>query len=440
MTNDIRDAILSEARARQGRVYRLDPPPSASDGTIDCSLLVLEVAAAAGMALPPVVRTAEQIRQATVPIGWDEVLPGDLLFFEGTYDVSEAPADDGHVASHIGISLGAGTMRMIDAHERSGPDVAETDISGDYWQDKLFEARRLPGLASTAFPPSNEGPKEAYLRGIDVASHQGAVDWTAVAASGVTFGFTKATGGTWYRNPTFAANWLGIKAAGLVRGAYHYAFELSGASWPGDGPEAEAAYFVAELQRSGGIVPGDLLALDIEDTRVPDDEPLGDWCLRWCREVERLAGVRPFIYTGAWYSQPHRLQDVPTLRAYPLWIAAYQQSLPSVPAPWDRIAIWQHSSTGRVPGISGNVDLNVFDGSRDELLALGKPGAETGVPSEYSVGAGILAAMQARGDGPASDEVYVKANGRDAYSEAFGRSGSRYVWVGGRVIRFDPAA
>lgn len=97
----IRDTILSEARALQGRVYRLDPPPSASDGTIDCSLLVLEVAAAAGVPLPPGVRTAEQIRQATVPIGWDDVLPGDLLFFEGTYDAAGPAGPDGRIAEVV---------------------------------------------------------------------------------------------------------------------------------------------------------------------------------------------------------------------------------------------------------------------------------------------------------------------------------------------------
>ena len=55
---------------------------------------------------------------------------------------------------------------MIDAHERDGADVAETGIGTPYWQSKLFEARRPPGLIGSVSPPSNEGPKTEPLRGI----------------------------------------------------------------------------------------------------------------------------------------------------------------------------------------------------------------------------------------------------------------------------------
>ena len=69
--------------------------------------------------------------------------------------------------------------------------------------------------------------------GVDVASHQGQPNWAQVAASGRTFAFTKATGGSWYRNPTLESNAAGIQAAGLQLGYYHYAFELSGDLFPG---------------------------------------------------------------------------------------------------------------------------------------------------------------------------------------------------------------
>ena len=50
------------------------------------------------------------------------------------------------------------------------------------------------------------------------------------------------------------------------------------------------------------------------------------------------------------------------LSAQPLWIAHYTKDCPRVPAPWTRWSFWQHSKTGRVPGIRGNVDLNVYQG------------------------------------------------------------------------------
>lgn len=362
MTDDVRRRIIEQAKARQGIPYRIDPPPDGINN-LDCSLFVLQVLDSAGVPLKGV-RTAEQIRQATVPVPFDQVAPGDLLFFEHTYDAAGPAGPDGKIASHIGISLGAGTRKMWDANDAKG--VGETNIGTPYWQARIFEARRVPGLAAPAV--------RAYLSGVDVASHQGQPDWRAVAASGVSFAITKATGGTWYTNPTFARNWLEIKAAGMVRGAYHYAFESSGQDLPGDGPEAEADYFCLALERAGGAAPGDLLALDIED----GEGMLGEWCLRWLKRVEQRTRIRPLVYTGAWFAGPHGLAKTPELADYALWLAAYQTAPPAAPAPWDSVAIWQHTDKGSVPGIAGGVDMNRFDGTRADLMALGKAPA-TGV-------------------------------------------------------------
>lgn len=433
---DARATLFAMAQAQVGMRYRLDPPP---DGitTTDCSLFVLQTAKSAGLGAGlEGVRTAEQIRQATVAVSWAGVLPGDLLFFTHTYEPTEPAGPDGETASHVGISLGPGTKQMWDAHQRAGEDVAITDISTDYWQSHLLEARRLTALYLADMPTATVEPPKGLLRGIDVASHQGAIDWPAVAASGIAFGITKASGGTWYTNPTLGANWLGMKAAGVARGAYHFAFETSGQAFPGDGPEAEADYFLTALKRAGGIEAGDILALDIED----GNGPLGDWALRWCRRVESASGVKPIVYTGTWFSVPHGFGNVPALADYPLWLAAYQAAPPSAPAPWTKTTIWQHSDEGRVPGISGNVDLNIFNGTRAQLLALGKGGRVE--QAAYEVGQGILDAMEANADDPATDELFFKHGERDAWSEAYGTSGARYVWLPatGRVYRYDPAA
>lgn len=133
-------AILEVAATRKGTPYALPP-----DGvtTLDCSLYVLRTLADAGVQLPAGIRTAEQIRQACVPVPFDQVRPGDLLFFERTYDCTERPGPDGRCATHVGISLGRGTRRMWDANDARG-DVGITDISTPYWQSRLFEARRPP--------------------------------------------------------------------------------------------------------------------------------------------------------------------------------------------------------------------------------------------------------------------------------------------------------
>lgn len=418
MLDDTRSRILQQARARQGTPYGLPPGP----GQLDCSLFVLQVLDAAGVPLPKAVRTAEQIRQATVPVAFSDVLPGDLLFFEGTYDASGPSGPDGRIASHIGISLGAGTRKMLDANDGRG-NVGETNIGTDYWQSKLFEARRPPGLANEAA----ESPRD-LLRGIDVASWQGQPDWRQVAASGIQFAFTKATEGMGYLNPTFARNWLEIRAAGIKRGAYHFAEPDV------NRPEDEADYFLANVHRVGGLAAGDMLALDLEDKegslrRMPDGA-VAAWALAWLRYVERQTGVVPLLYTGAYIISEHGLTD-PAFARYPLWLASYRETPPPAPAPWASIAIWQHSDQGSVPGIAGAVDLNRFLGTAEELAALGKPGAvaQPAYARPGDVGEGLLAWCAELGTEPAAPSTFLPLGRSPALIEEL-------VCMDGSVLRW----
>jgi lysozyme len=269
--------------------------------------------------------------------------------------------------------------------------------------------------------------------GVDVASYQGYPDWGAVAAAGCAFAFTKVTEDTGYANPTFPHNWAGIKAAGMMRGAYHFAR-------PGNQDAvAEADFFLDVIDSAGGLEAGDLLALDIE-SGVGD---LGGWALEFLRRCEARCGFKPLCYTGAWFTTAHGFAGHPELAEYGLWVAAYQEQMPAPPAPWELVAFWQHSSSGQVPGIAGDVDLNVFNGPADAIRLYGKPASEPQpepepAPSPYSVGPGILAKMAETGDSPATNERYVDNN----WSEAFGMSGARYAYLKAvnRTFRYDPAA
>ncbi|HEY7066975.1 MAG TPA: LysM peptidoglycan-binding domain-containing protein [Chloroflexota bacterium] len=158
---DLRAAVLAEAAKREGIPYRMEPQP---DGvhTLDCSKFVIVTFRAAGIPFPASVRTAEEIRQACDPIDWAAVQPGDLLFFEHTYEPGVQPSADGYLATHVGISFGAGTHRMWDCHASSGdsggPGVTQTDISTAYWQQHLFEARRPRPLATADAQPAAPPP------------------------------------------------------------------------------------------------------------------------------------------------------------------------------------------------------------------------------------------------------------------------------------------
>src|SRR5438128_310787 len=147
------------------------------------------------------------------------------------------------------------------------------------------------------------------LQGPDVSSWQGFVDWPQVAASGRAFAWTKATEGAWYVNPTFAYNWSGIKAAGMVRGAYHFGRPDQSAD-----PAADADDFLSTV---GELQPGDLLALDLE----AGAGNLLDWALVWLEHVASQAGFKPMLYSGSWFMQPHGLTADGRLAQYPLWLS-----------------------------------------------------------------------------------------------------------------------
>src|SRR5215472_886920 len=85
--------------------------------------------------------------------------------------------------------------------------------------------QQRPGASAPGPTPPTPGqlPLTPGDRGPDVSSYQPNVDWSAVAASGCRFAFAKATEGVGYVNPYFAQDWTGIAAAGMVRGAYHFA-------------------------------------------------------------------------------------------------------------------------------------------------------------------------------------------------------------------------
>ena len=194
------------------------------------------------------------------------------------------------------------------------------------------------------------------LRGIDVSNWQGVIDWKAVKASGIAFAFIKATEGTDFVDPHFLANWQGAKAAGVVRGAYHFARDNQ--------PEAEAAYFSAQVLPH--LASGDLIALDDEVTHG-----LGSaWICRWMTSAHLRLGCAPLYYANLSAIQTGALP--PVFGEFGLWLADYTDVAPAAPAPWSLLAFWQHSSSGNVPGIVGPVDLDTFFGDSAQLAKYGK--------------------------------------------------------------------
>ncbi|MVN78341.1 hypothetical protein GO988_18580 [Hymenobacter sp. HMF4947] len=193
------------------------------------------------------------------------------------------------------------------------------------------------------------------VHGIDVSAYQGRIDWAEVARHRVRFAFIKASEGITLRDPRFARNWRGARAAGILSGAYHY-FQPNR-----DGGEQAALFISTVPLRSGDLPP----VLDVEAPKFHDVAELRREVRQWLEQVEAHYQVRPILYSNyAFYR--HYLAG--HFDDYPLWLAHYEVDRPALPA--ERWIIWQHSDEAYVPGIRGTVDFNVFQGNYAALQAL----------------------------------------------------------------------
>jgi len=214
------------------------------------------------------------------------------------------------------------------------------------------------------------------ITGIDVSrwQHNPTVNWTKVAADNVSFTFIKATEAANYVNPFFGSDWKQAKDAGIYRGAYHFARPSAGSA------AAQARYFVAStgnrLQGVGALPP----VLDLESSGGLGVAKLRTWTRNWLETVESLTGRTPIIYTGPYFWET-AMGNSTGFHAYPLWVAHYGVTQPRVPGGWPRWTFWQRSSTGRVDGISGAVDIDRFYGTRAQLAALAQAGPVGGDPT-----------------------------------------------------------
>jgi lysozyme len=197
---------------------------------------------------------------------------------------------------------------------------------------------------------------EAPLAGIDVSHFQGEVDWNAVAAAGVRFAFIKATEGLDDVDPCFAQNWQRSRAAGLLRGAYHFLH-------PNLDARQQAAHFLAVVTLDDDALPP---ALDVEVTDGVAPATLAACIETWLGAVEAALGCKPVVYTDPSF---WRVNVGANLASYPLWLACYAPE-PDVPASWQGWTFWQHSESGRVDGIAGPVDLDSCQLSLEQLRQL----------------------------------------------------------------------
>ncbi|MGA8210058.1 MAG: GH25 family lysozyme, partial [Nocardioidaceae bacterium] len=213
----------------------------------------------------------------------------------------------------------------------------------------------------------------AYAEGVDISHWQGSVSWSKVKADGMNFAFMKATEGTGYVDPTLARNWAGAESVGMYRSAYHFARPDKGTA------AGQARFFVqtaGKFADKGDLPP----VLDLEATGGLGPAALRAWVTTWLRTVEQLTGRTPILYCSPSFCTD-RLGETASFARYPLWVAHYTTGAPRVPSGWRTWTFWQRTSSGRVDGISGAVDINRFNGSTAQLAALAQTSGGTAAPA-----------------------------------------------------------
>lgn len=182
------------------------------------------------------------------------------------------------------------------------------------------------------------------IKGIDVSHWQGNIDWSKVKAAGIQFAIIKAGGSDdgFYTDSKWEANYKGAKANGITVGAYYFV-----------GPKCmNAAAGKADAERFFQLLTGKQLEypvfMDNEAQPASAKAGITEATITFCETME-AAGY--FVGYGSTDSRFHERMDDSRLTAYTRWVAQYASKC-TYPGSY---GIWQHSSSGRVSGISGNV-------------------------------------------------------------------------------------
>ncbi|HEX3464890.1 MAG TPA: glycoside hydrolase family 25 protein [Candidatus Elarobacter sp.] len=214
------------------------------------------------------------------------------------------------------------------------------------------------------------------VNGIDVSAFQPNVSFSAVHAAGFSFVYIKATQSTNYTSETFAAQWQGAGAAGMLRGGYHF-FDFNADA------QAQAEYFLSACPPQSGALPP-MLDLEQVDGVPASTAQNVQSVATWLNAVQKATGVRPVLYLNyPCWSGP--LGSTSGFSGHPFWAPSYLSGVTKPPpsgappimqppppqiTPWAKWTFWQYSDAGVVAGVPGTVDLDVFSGSLDELRAL----------------------------------------------------------------------
>ena len=193
---------------------------------------------------------------------------------------------------------------------------------------------------------------------MDVSRWQGSIVWDKVKASGKVDGVMLKTVSTnrklsnrndgLYIDPTFERNYSECKRLGIPVGVYYYTYATDKQI-----ADAELALLKTALTGKTFELP---ISVDVEDNKIKklSTQELTDLVAYALGTIERW-GFYALLYVGLYFAQTELYMGGAALRKYDVWLAAYRNAKPT---PGWSFGMWQYTSTTRVPGVSGNVDMS----------------------------------------------------------------------------------
>lgn len=253
--------------------------------------------------------------------------------------------------------------------EDTGPQVPENQLL----VNDIYEGERLVpkfDMDLNQYDRDKFVESNGYIRyedgksvlGVDVSEHQGTIDWQAVKNAGMDFvilrvGYRGMTEGLLNVDATFEQNYQGAVDAGLKVGVYFFSQAVT------EKEAQQEADFVLETLNGRDLsypvvfdwetpIPSE--ELPAEDLRAYNmsGEEVTSFAKAFCQRIEKKG------YTACVYTNKHMAYNsfnLEELKEYALWYAEYQPA----PSLYYDFHIWQYSASGTVPGIEGNVDLNI---------------------------------------------------------------------------------
>lgn len=233
-----------------------------------------------------------------------------------------------------------------------------------FWAGLILMLAAAVGiLLYSACPRWNPPSRDAYpIRGVDVSSYQGTIQWDILAKQDIAFAYIKATEGSSFTDPCFEKNWEDVWLTDLQAGAYHFfSFESSG--------KTQAEKYIRTVGKKEGMLPP---MIDVElygdFTRSP---PKADAVVKELEEMIRVLseyyGQAPVLYSTG---KAYRLYLQGRFTSCDMWIrdVFFYPSL----ADGREWTFWQYTDRALLDGYEGSekyIDMNVFFGSEKEYTA-----------------------------------------------------------------------